>query len=234
MEGRLTISPCVGHAFDRAAFAGRVYSDKAPGMSVLAIPATAAVGLGPARRWHAGRDIRLWVARVLTSGIAFLFLAFAIGRLSEGIASRTGGVTLVVFALGTMAGALAATTFGHVTGAAAGFASFLLAWRRRYVLAGLLAGAGLCVEYQIGMIALVVAIYAGREGWKPFRLYLAGLVPGCLLLAAYDWAAFGSPVHLSYRYVANKYALEQGRGLFGSRCRAGGRHSRCWLGTVDS
>ena len=35
------------------------------------------------------------------------------------------------------------------------------------------------------------------------------------MLAAYDWWAFGAPWRLSYRYVANAYASEQARGLFG-------------------
>ena len=35
------------------------------------------------------------------------------------------------------------------------------------------------------------------------------------LLGAYDWAAFGSPFHLSYRYVANQYAESQNAGFFG-------------------
>ena len=40
-------------------------------------------------------------------------------------------------------------------------------------------------------------------------------MPGLLVLAAYDWWAFGAPWRLSYRYVANVYASEQARGLFG-------------------
>jgi len=36
-----------------------------------------------------------------------------------------------------------------------------------------------------------------------------------LALGAYDWAAFGSPFHLSYRYVANAYTESQHHGFFG-------------------
>jgi hypothetical protein len=34
-------------------------------------------------------------------------------------------------------------------------------------------------------------------------------------LGAYDWVAFGSPFHLSYRYVANAYTESQHHGFFG-------------------
>jgi hypothetical protein len=40
-------------------------------------------------------------------------------------------------------------------------------------------------------------------------------LPPLLLLGAYDWAAFGSPFHLSYRYVSNKFASDQAAGFFG-------------------
>ena len=72
------------------------------------------------------------------------------------------------------------------------------------------------VEYQTGAIAAVVAVYvalAGARGARP--LPRSALVPGLALLGAYDWAAFGSPLHLSYRYVANTFAADQTSGFFG-------------------
>ena len=215
-DGRLTISPCIGHAFDQARFDGRSYSDKAPGMSLLALPAAEAVRLPAPSQWRAVRDLRVWAVRVLTSGIAFLFLAFLVGRVSEGIRPGTGGAALVTVALGTIAGALAATTFGHVTAGALCFAAFLLAWRRRPILAGLLAGLVVTVEYETGIALVALAAYVGLTGGRrPLLRYALGVVPGGVLLALYDWAAFGSPFHLSYRYVANKYATDQSKGLFG-------------------
>ena len=215
VEGRVAISPCVGQAFDRAEFGGRLFSDKAPGMSILAVPVVEAVDLPTASRWRTSRDLGVWVVRVLTSGVAFVLLAFAVGRVSEGLVPDTGGVVLVTFALGTIEGALAATTFGHVVAGALCFGSFLFAWRDRHVLAGLLGGLALLVEYQTAIAVAVLAFYAARSGWTSLLRYAAGVVPGCLLIAVYDWTAFGSPFHLSYRYIANKYAVEQSQGLFG-------------------
>ena len=111
--------------------------------------------------------------------------------------------------------ALAPTTFDHVTAGALGFAAFLVAWRRRPGLAGLLAGAALTVEYETGIIVAVLALYVARGGMRPIVRYVLGVLPGAVLLGAYDWAAFGSPLHPSYRYVANGYAAAQATGLFG-------------------
>ncbi|HEX4526161.1 MAG TPA: hypothetical protein VH108_05410 [Gaiellaceae bacterium] len=184
-------------------------------MSVLALPVAEAIGLPAPSRWRPGRDLRVWIVRVLTSGLSFVFLAFAVGRVSEGLSSRTGGIALVTFALGTITGALAATTFGHVTAGAFCFAAFLLAWRGWPALAGLLGGLAVSVEYQTGIVVAVLAVYLGFTHRGSVARYAIGVVPGVLLLGAYDRAAFGSPFHLSYRYVANKYAAEQSQGLFG-------------------
>jgi len=215
VDGRLTVAPCLADSVDYARYGGRVYSDKAPGMSVLAVPAVAAVRLGPATSWLSTDDLRVWAVRVLTSGIAFVLLAAAVGRVSEGLAPGYGAPALVTFATGTLVGPLAATTFGHVTGGALAFGAFLLAWQRRPGLAGLLAGLAVTVEYQTGAIAAVVSVYVALAGARGLARYLVGLVPGLALLGAYDWAAFGSPLHLSYRYVANMFAADQTSGFFG-------------------
>jgi hypothetical protein len=46
-------------------------------------------------------------------------------------------------------------------------------------------------------------------------LFLAGAIPPAIALGAYNWSAFGSPFHLSYRYVANRFTERQHHGFFG-------------------
>ena len=65
------------------------------------------------------------------------------------------------------------------------------------------------------MIVVVIGAYVALRGWRPLMAFLSGLVPGAVLLGAYNWAAFGAPWHLSYGYVANLYAEAQKTGFFG-------------------
>ena len=118
VAGRLTISPCVGRAVDRARYRDHVYSDKPPGMSLLALPAVELVQLPAPSHWNFGRDAAVWSVRLLTGGAAFLALVLVLGRTAEGLAPGAGGLTAVTFALGTLAGGLAVTTFDEVTAAA--------------------------------------------------------------------------------------------------------------------
>jgi hypothetical protein len=213
--GHLTIDDCIGSVVDRSRHDGHLYSDKAPGLSGLAVPAAVAVRLPKPERWHSSGDLRLWFVRVATSGVLLLLAAFLVGRVSEGLAAGWGGASLVTFALGTLAVGLGATAFGHVPAAALGFAAFVLAWSRRPLPAGLVAGLALLVEYQAAAIVVLLGAYVLLRGLRALGHYAIGVLPGALLLAAYDWAAFGAPWHTALGYVDNEFADEQSRGLLG-------------------
>jgi hypothetical protein len=215
VHGHLTIQPCAGNTIDQASYHGRNYTDKAPGFSVLAVPAAEATGLPAPPRWTFEGDPHLWAVRLLTNGIAFLLLAFAVGRVSEGLVPGYGAPALVASALGTYVAPLAASSFDHVLAGAFAFVAFLLAWSGRYALAGLAAGLAATTNYTTGLIAIVLAVYIVLAGMRPLLRYAIGAVPPLALLGAYNWAAFGSPFHLSYRYIANEYAGEQASGFFG-------------------
>jgi hypothetical protein len=215
LSGRLTIDGCVGGGTDRARYGAHLYSDKAPGLSILAAPAVLAAGLPRPADWRGENDLRLWAVRVLTSGLAFIVTVWALGRVAQGIAPGVGPPVAVTFAVGTLAGALAATTFDQVAAGALGFGAFLLAWRRRPAWAGLCAGAAVLVEYQAMLILVPVAAYVAWRSRRATCAFALGAAPGLVLIALYDRAAFGSPLHASYRYVANGYARAQASGFFG-------------------
>jgi hypothetical protein len=213
-HGRVSNDGCLSGALDRSRFGGHLYSDKAPGMSLLELPAVEAVRLGPHDRWP-NEPVRIWAVRLLSSGLAFLVCVFLVGRVAEGLAPGCGGAVLVAFGLGTLMAPMAVAPFGHVAAAALGFGAFALAWRRRDIAAGLLGGLAVLFEYQSAIVAALLALYVALRGLRPLTRYAAGVVPGALLLGAYDTAAFGSPWHLSYAYVANRFQADQAQGLFG-------------------
>jgi hypothetical protein len=216
----LTLEP---NLFDRALFHGHTYSDKAPGISFLAIPAyelerAAAIAKAP-RDWELKGDLSLWLLRVLTSGVLFLVAVFVVGRLGEGLVAGTGALTAATFGAATLAAPLAPTLFEHDAAAAFAIAAFAFAWlgRRAPALAaaGLCAGTAVLFQYATGLIAVALGVYCvwrhrRRVGW-----YVLGVLPPAVALGAYNWAAFDSPFHLSYRYVANAYTEQQHHGLFG-------------------
>ena len=136
-HARLSADSCLAGNGDRASFGGHSYSDKAPGVSFLAIPVAEAVRLPQPAGWDGGGALRLWAVRLSTGGTALLVCAFLLGRVAEGLAPGAGGPALVTLAAGTLMSSLAADNFDEVPAAMLGFAAFLLAWRRRPLGAGI-------------------------------------------------------------------------------------------------
>jgi hypothetical protein len=215
VHGRLTVDNCIGTTVDRSRYHGHLYSNKAPGLSLLAIPAGEAVQLRAPDTWSGVHDVRLWAVRVLTSGLLFLIAAFVVGRMSEGLAPGSGALVLTTLALGTLLAPFAATSFDHDPAAAFAIVAFALAWSRRPFLAGLAAGTAFLVEYESGPTLVILGAYGALLGARPLLRYLAGIVPGVVLLGAYDWTAFGAPWRNPLSYSDNEYHAAHQRGILG-------------------
>ena len=83
------------------------------------------------------------------------------------------------------------------------------------MLAGLLAGTAVLIEYQAAAIVVILGIYAALRGRRAVAAFVAGTVPGIALLGLYNTLAFGRPWHLSYRYIVGSYRTDQASGFFG-------------------
>ena len=214
-----------GEPVDRAVYGGHIYTDKAPGLSLLAVPAV--VGLRGVEHLAGERTPllwdsapRLWALRVVLLGPFLLVLVWLVGRMSEAVAVGTGAATALATGLGTMLGPLSSVLFAHVPAACLAFASFVVIATgrsgRRSLVAGLLAGAAVLVEYDAALAVIAVAIYVMVRHGPPHLLrFCLGGLPAALVLGAYDTLAFGKPWRLSYHYIGGAFASEQAGGFFG-------------------
>jgi hypothetical protein len=227
LRGKVNIDPYWKQTIDRAFANGHWYTDKAPGVSLLAIPAFEAsravdAVTKPDNRHEAVwlRKWTLWGIRIWVGGIAFFALTWLLGRVSEGLVAGSGAVTAAVFGIGTMAGSLGPTTFGHLPDALALFAAFILGTRARrprdWLWVGVLAGVGVLFEYPAGIAALILLVYAALRGGRRAAAWtVAGGIPSAIVLGGYDWLAFGAPWRLSYRYTDNMFTQQQSQNFFG-------------------
>jgi hypothetical protein len=218
-RGSLNIDP-YRDTGDKSYRAGHWYADKAPGLSLLALPATAAVWGADEALGH--RGTRVWdgfwslqVLRLLVNGTLLALLCLALGRVAEGLRPGTGALVAVVAGLGSLLGPLASVLFEHDGSALLAFGAFLLAWDRRYVLAGAAAGGAVLLGYDSALAVVLVGGYVLLHGARALGRYVLGGVPAGVVLGLYDLLAFGSPFHLSYRYVVGVSAPFQRQGLFG-------------------
>src|SRR5438477_900521 len=94
IRAHIAVGPCISSSVDKSLYDGRLYSNKAPGMSVAAIPAYAvAAAIGgesddglPSGRW-------IWLLRATTAGASFIALGFLLWRLGDALQFGAGAST---------------------------------------------------------------------------------------------------------------------------------------------
>lgn len=185
---------------------GRIYSDKAPGSSLLFVPVYAALDAG-------GLDLRDDTEAVLTVQ-AFVLSTLPLAALASLIVLRTrrysptiAAATSASIVFGSMLLPFSTLGFGHVLAGFLGLLAVDLLDRsegRSALLnaAGAAAGLAVLVEYPMVIVALVVVVTAWRRHGTgaAVRVVIGGL-PLAAVLLGYHHVAFGNPFHTPYRYA---------------------------------
>lgn len=217
--GTADVSPARGH----------LYSNKAPGSSMLAAPAYAAVRLVS----QPSLAVALWICRVVAGilpMLGFLWLLWGfLARFAPDPAVRR--LVLVAYALGSMAMTYSILFFSHQLGAVCVGSAWILAVdvaeRRRglraMAVAGALAGAAPLVDYQAVFAAVPVAVYVVARMWRTMNraelwraigvAALAAAIPIGVLLT-YHAICFGSPWRTGYD-ASTTFAVFHQQGFLG-------------------
>jgi hypothetical protein len=208
----IVVDDYVSNTGDLAMRDGRHYSDKAPGVSILAVPVYAAVHPFAGGQRPRGRLVSLaaYLATLVVIGIpsaAAVAVLFSLARLFGATPAPSAAVALA-YALGTLALPYATLYYGHQLAAAVLlFAFALLAFpaqraephtSARLFAVGVLLGGGVAIEYPGALGLIAVGLYAAAvvRPWPRVLWIAAGAaVPG-IALAAYHTAAWGGPFML--------------------------------------
>ena len=193
-EGDATIDEFAGATIDKAQFGKHVYLDKAPGMTLMAIPAVAAVQAATGQtsqgqvksvndyRFEQFMTARLRLATILGSALLTALAAVALWALASAVTGdeRAGMVAALAYALGSPAWGWSTTLFGHAPVAALLVIATWAAWRcsapgdrrgttRRglAMLAGAALGWAVVVEFQAAIAGAAIALWAL---WRIARL----------------------------------------------------------------
>jgi hypothetical protein len=205
----------LGSTFDVSTTpAHHMYSNKAPGPSLLAVPAYLLC------KAFGARSIRActWAFRVTAVTIPALLFLPLFFRLTRRFSEdeRARRTSLVAYALGSMALPYGMLFMSHDIAAAFAGTAFALAvtlcrgeTKRPDVtaaLCGLAAGTAVLMDYQAVIAALAIGVYVIVRAPRRIRqvaLAAAGAILPAIILAAYHTAAFGSPLATGYKYAAD-------------------------------
>jgi hypothetical protein len=222
---------------DRAAFAGHLYSDKAIGSSLMAVPFyfVAVKVAGVLNVPLSSTFARHWLTSIVQGG-SFALAGIAMYLLALNIARRRvqALVSALAVALGTMLWPYSAVFYGHVPAAALLIGGFYMLFSsrdapeakriRRFLLAGLAMGAAFITEYTSALIIAGLLLYALyilrlKAPLEMVRAGVAGTIGAIIPLsmaAAYNLSVYGSPFAAGYAFeVENRFQQGMSQGFMG-------------------
>lgn len=219
-----------GDTQDKAVFRGSFYSDKAIGLSLMAVP--------PYFAWKAASSmLRIqvdlkWILlylRVVCVTIPFLLFVPLLRRSWQeiGIDNKTGAAVEFIFLFGTIAYPYAAQFVSNSLAGMFLYSSFYFLHRARndvgagekcLLLGGISAGAALLLEYTVALPAGLLVLYAIRvaPSRKALILFSLGIGVFVVILLGYNYAIFGTPFDVTYHHMADDvHSRELSGGIFG-------------------
>lgn len=223
---------------DKAEFGGHFYMDKAPGMTLLSLPAMAIAD-------HVGRPleyvpptlsdavfehymtVRLRLAVALGSAVITALAALAMHDLGLRLTGSASGalVASLGFALGTPVWGWSTTLFGHAPVAGLFVIAVWALWRagegqtmRFAAIGGAALGLAVLIEFEAALAGSVIAIWGALRLWRADRravaaAAVAGLVTLLVPFWTYNMIAFGTLFRLGYQGVVGFAGMDEG--LFG-------------------
>jgi len=226
---------------DKAFANGHYYSDKAPGVVLLAVPA--ALTIRPVLR-YAGVDpdsphgwvVASYVATVVAIALPLAAACACLFLIALRLGGSVSGAAFAACAMGlaTPMWAYATLFWGHALAGACLLFAFAAALQLRVrpssardlawsTATGLAAGWATVTEYPAAPASLILAIFAlalvWNDGWsRRWRIatfIAAGALPCVAVLLIYQWAAFGSVFHPSYSYYPSGAFPWMKRGYLG-------------------
>jgi hypothetical protein len=228
------IDPYQANTGDKVTYKGHVYSARAPGLALFALPFYDTLNAIGAESWtrehvappnHPG-DEMIYLIGLWGNVLPGLLLVGLVWWMADRFEPGYGAAAAVALGLGTMALPLSTLLFSHVFTAFLGFAAFALMVRERagppspslLAVAGLAVGYAFSSEYPLFFVGLVLGCYllSRRDSFNPRGIatragaYVAGGLIGIVPLLLYNHYAFHSWTHLAYSDVPR-----QKKGFFG-------------------
>lgn len=226
-QGSIRIDAYHRNTGDKAKVGPHFYSDKAPGLSLAAVPAVAALrhaldAYGTESDSRKGIAALSYAATVTTAAVPSVLAAVLLFWVAIRLgASRHGaGLAAIIFGLGTPAWAYATLFMGHGLATGCLFAAFTAAVAARTpgsarrdvglgLAVGLAAGWSVVTEYPVAPAAVIVACLTLVHVWPhgKARILRVGSAMtaaalACLgVLLIYQHAAFGSAFETPLRHL---------------------------------
>jgi hypothetical protein len=209
---------------DTSYWHGHYYAAKAPGLAVATLPwyfvlrATGLLVHGPLPSvpWPAAEEVEMprtapWEFALWGALLPFVGVLMLVRMAAERLVPGYGTIAAVTLGAGSLVAVFATMFFDHELSAFLGFLAFALLLRERarapsleaVAAAGVAAGLAIGVEFPLGLLAIVLGVYAlARPGrLKRGLAYCGGVAIGLVPLVVYDLWAYGTVKPIAYSFA---------------------------------
>lgn len=205
---------CGYNTADIILVAGRYYSVKAPGTSIICLLPWVLIRLAllplMARNEPLYWALVTYLTIVATIGVLISLLCVVMYRFARyfGASQGRGAALALILAFATIVFPYATEMTGEPFAGAFAFISFYLlaTWTAqsrpsRAFWAGLLAGLGVLNDYPVFLAAAAIGFYAlyKLRSVRPIAAFSIGAAITAAVMFGYNWIAFGSPLFFSYQ-----------------------------------
>jgi hypothetical protein len=150
----------------------------------------------------------IWALTLFGAVVPAVLLLLLVRWVADRIEPGYGTAAAITLGLGTIVMTFASEYMSHVIAAGLGFAAFALLFRERegpermwlVGAAGGLVGLGVSFEYPLGLVGVVLFLYAVARQRLLARaaVYAAGAIAGAIPALAYNLWSLGSPFRFAY------------------------------------
>jgi hypothetical protein len=150
----------------------------------------------------------VWALTLVGAVVPAVLLLLLVRWVANRVEPGYGTAAAITLGLGTIVMTFASEYMSHVLAATLGFAAFALLFRERegpervwlVGIAGLLAGLAVTIEYPLGLVGVVLFVYALARQRRVARgaAYAAGAVAGAVPALLYNLWSLGSPLKFAY------------------------------------
>jgi tetratricopeptide (TPR) repeat protein len=148
------------------------------------------------------------IGDVLCGAIPFVMMLLLSLLALERITSDASSVIVVMLTFyGAFVFSYAGTYTGHILAGFLALVAYILVKRKEYLFSGIMLGLAVATEYPLGILIPLwaILIFINEKKISKALIFMAGIMPGLLIVILYNYHLTGSLFQTTYSYEVNEH-----------------------------
>ncbi|MEW6557245.1 MAG: hypothetical protein AB1349_07815 [Elusimicrobiota bacterium] len=205
------------YTIDKAFYNGHYFCDKAPGISLIAVPVFAVLKFAglPSSPSPVVRQVLSFIFSAIPTIILVFYLYKFLCQLN--VNETTAKIVILGYSLATLAFPFSLVFYPYQLVSCLVFISFYFVYnKKKYFLSGLICGLAIISEYTVLPVIFFIFVYIFFTNRRQTGIFVISIIPFILLNMVYNKICFDNFFTIGYCYEFWKsFNTEMSKGLFG-------------------